>query len=61
MRRKVGCPQAGCNYFVTAESSEDAIDDLKEHLKIAHNIDEIPDDTREALAGKIKAASKARK
>ncbi len=61
MRKKVGCPKAGCNYVVTAESAEDAMDDLKEHLKMTHDMDEIPDDVRENIAGKIKATSKARR
>lgn len=61
MRTKVGCPKAGCNYSVTAESAEDAMDDLKEHLKMAHDMDDIPDEVRESVAGKIKSASKARR
>lgn len=61
MRRKVGCPREGCDYYVTAERAEDAMDDLREHLKMAHDINEIPDEVRESVAGKIRSASKARR
>ncbi|WP_019178187.1 DUF1059 domain-containing protein [Methanomassiliicoccus luminyensis] len=61
MSRKVRCPQAGCEYYTTAEKAEDAMDDLREHMKMAHDMDDIPDDAKAAVDPKIKSMAKARK
>jgi predicted small metal-binding protein len=57
---KVRCPRKGCNYYTTAEAAEDAMEDLKSHLKEAHGLDDIPDDVKEAVEGTIKAQSRSR-
>lgn len=37
------------------------MDDLREHMKMAHDMDDIPDDAKAAVDPKIKSMAKARK
>jgi L-iditol 2-dehydrogenase len=45
---------------VIDSSAEDAVEDLRRHLKEVHGLDDIPDDVKEGLEGTIKAQSKSR-
>lgn len=57
---KVKCPRDGCNYYATAEASEDAMADLQDHLREVHGIEETPDRVKENVEGTIKTHSRSR-
>jgi predicted small metal-binding protein len=57
---KVRCPRKGCNYYATAEAAEDAMEDLQDHLREVHGIDETPDRVKESVEGVIKSQSRSR-
>jgi predicted small metal-binding protein len=61
MEMKVNCPRKGCNYQADVDAAKDAMEDLQMHLKEVHGIDEVPDDMKEMLEGKIKTGSRSRK
>ncbi len=56
---KVRCPRKGCNYHATAETAEDAMEDLEDHLREVHGIDEAPDRVREHVEDVIKDRSRS--
>jgi len=58
---KVRCPRKGCNYVASAEAANDAMEDLKEHLRQVHGVEEVPDDVKEGIEGAIKTGSKSRR
>lgn len=60
MRKKVGCPKKGCNYYVSARSAEDALAEMKEHYKDDHGMQDLPDFVKEQIEGTIKTESKKR-
>lgn len=57
---KVNCPRKGCNYQTDVDAAKDAMEDLQMHMKQVHGIDEVPDDMKEMLEGKIKTGSRSR-
>ena len=60
MEMKVNCPRKGCNYQTDVDAAKDAMEDLQMHMKQVHGIDEVPDDMKEMLEGKIKTGSRSR-
>ena len=57
---KVRCPRKGCNYQVDADAAKDAMEDLQEHMRQVHGIDEMTAEDKGSLEGTLKAQIKKR-
>lgn len=56
---KVRCPRKGCNYQADANAAKDALEDLQDHLRQVHGVDEVPEELRESLEGPLKTRSRS--
>ena len=58
---KVRCPRKGCNYQADVDAAKDARDDLQEHMRQVHGIDDMSSEDKESIEGALKTQLKSRR